>query len=105
MLRMVKCNMSLSTPKPLGDSLAAFLKSKGWQRKVKEFEALGHWNVIVGGEIADATEAGYVSEGVIYIKVKNSSWRNELTYLKKDILCRIEKRVGSGIIKDIRYIY
>ncbi len=89
---------------PLANSLQGFLRNLGIETKVKEFEAIGKWPVIVGKKIAAVTTAEYVSEGVLFVKVNGSAWRNELIYMKLDILDRINHSVGKGIIKDIRYI-
>jgi len=89
---------------PLSNSLAGFLKSLGIESKVREYEVIGYWPSIVGEKIASASEAQYVSDGILFVKAKNSTWRNELIYMKGEILSRIDKKVGRGIINDIRYI-
>ncbi|MCZ6820821.1 MAG: DUF721 domain-containing protein [Calditrichaeota bacterium] len=90
--------------KTLGSSLFGFLRQMGMETRVKEFEVLGKWPEIVGEKIAGVTTPQRVSEGILFVKVKSSSWRNELVYMKQGILSRIDKEVGRGVIKDIRFI-
>lgn len=93
-----------SAPQPLANSLSGFLRSLGIEGKVKEYQVIGKWPVIVGKKIAQATTADQVIDGILFVKVKNSAWRNELIYMKREILDRIDKQIGRGIIRDIRYI-
>lgn len=92
------------TPQSLGASLSEFLRSLGIEGRVHEYEVMGRWAEIVGENIADASEPIRVSDGVLLVKVRSSSWRNELVYMKDEILDKIEKMVAKGVIRDIKYI-
>ncbi len=89
------------TPQLLGNSIAAFLKSKGIERKVKEAEIIVRWPELVGENVASATTPEKVEKQILHVKVKNSSWRHELIYLKGHILSKVEIEIGQGIINDI----
>ena len=89
---------------PLAGSLFKFLRNVGIEEKVKEYEAIGRWPAIVGNKIAEVTTAERVSDGILFVKVKNSVWRNELMYMKSDILASMDETIGKNVIKDIRYI-
>ncbi|MDZ7796083.1 MAG: DUF721 domain-containing protein [Candidatus Marinimicrobia bacterium] len=69
---------------------------------LEEFEAFQSWNEIVGELIADISVPVKVVNGVLYVSVKNSTWRQELIMQKKQILEKYASRFGPGIIKDIR---
>ena len=92
------------SPQALKNSISAFLKSLGIERKVKEAEIIVRWAELVGENVASATSPEKVQDGVLLVRVKNSSWRHELIYLKEHIYSKIETEIGRGIIKDIRYI-
>lgn len=91
-------------PESLGNSIFSLLRKIGIESKVKEFEVIVKWSSIVGERVAKSTHPERVVDGILFVKVKNSVWRNELIYMKKEILSNIDKTVGTGIIKDIRYI-
>jgi predicted nucleic acid-binding Zn ribbon protein len=88
----------------VGNSISGVLKKFGLERKVKEYEIINKWPELVGGNVASATSAERINDEILFVKVKNSSWRHELIYSKGYILSKIEIEIGKGIIKDIRYI-
>ncbi len=90
-------------PRALGGSLSSLLKSLGIERKVKEHEALARWPEVVGAKVADICEPERVKDGILFVKVKSSSWRNELFLLKAEILERLNRTIGAQIIQDIRF--
>jgi predicted nucleic acid-binding Zn ribbon protein len=40
---------------------------------------------------------------VMVVSVSNSGWMNELALRKNELLRRLERDVGEGIVKDIRF--
>lgn len=96
--------MNKRPPQELGNSLTMLLKKMGIERKVKEYQAFTEWPEIVGEKISKVTKPERIADEVLFVKVKNSAWRNELIFMKTEILKNIDKTVGSGIIKDIKFI-
>jgi len=76
----------------------------GIEEKVKEHQAINEWSRIVGENVSKVTKAQRVVNGILFVKVKNSSWRNELIYMRQEILIKLDKTVGRGIIKEVRFI-
>ncbi|MCH8872756.1 DUF721 domain-containing protein [candidate division KSB1 bacterium] len=91
-------------PKVLGDSITKLLRNMGIEEKVKEYQAINEWSQIVGENVSKVTKAQNVVNGILFVKVKNSSWRNELIYMRQEILIKLDKTVGRGIIKEVRFI-
>ena len=82
-----------------------FLINTGLENGVKQQKALIIWPKIVGTKIAENTTAELVDFNVLTIKVKNSTWRNEL-YLKKDIILeKLNKELGPNTIKELRFLW
>ena len=82
-----------------------FLINTGLENGVKQQKAVIIWPKIVGTKIAENTIAELVDFNVLTIKVKNSTWRNEL-YLKKDIILeKLNKELGSNTIKELRFLW
>jgi len=96
--------MNKRAPQELGNSLTMLLKRMGIERKVKEYQAFTEWPEIVGEKISKVTKPEKIAEDVLFVKVKNSAWRNELIFMKTEILKKIDQAIGSGIIKDIKFI-
>ena len=81
-----------------------FLINTGLENGVNQQKAVIIWPKIVGSKIAENTTAELVDFNVLTIKVKNSTWRNEL-YLKKDIILeKLNKELGPNTIKELRFL-
>ena len=81
-----------------------FLINTGLENGVNQQKALIIWPKIVGTKIAENTTAELVDFNVLTVKVKNSTWRNEL-YLKKDIILeKLNKELGPNTIKELRFL-
>ena len=68
-----------------------------------EHWALRDWNTVVGEVVAQVSVPVRVVKGVLYVSVKNSTWRQELSMQKPQILKKYEEQFGAGIIRDIRF--
>ncbi|RKY52284.1 MAG: hypothetical protein DRP93_08385 [Candidatus Neomarinimicrobiota bacterium] len=68
-----------------------------------EHRALRDWNVVVGKVVAQVSVPVRVVKGTLYVSVKNSTWRQELSMLKPQILKKYEEKFGAGIIRDIHF--
>lgn len=88
---------------PLGDLLARSLKEMGLEPKVRERQALAMWAEVVGPQIAAASTARDVRDGVLFVSCKSSAWSNELAFHKSEIVGRLNEAVGGEAIKDIRF--
>jgi len=81
-----------------------FLVNTGLENGVNQQKAVIVWPKIVGTKIAENTTAELVDFNVLTVKVKNSTWRNEL-YLKKDIILeKLNKELGPNTIKELRFL-
>lgn len=90
-------------PKPLSKSLSILLKSLGIENKIKQNEIIVRWPEIVGEKLSKVTTADKVENGILFVRVTNSAWRNELIYMKTEIINRISSRLNTDIINDIRF--
>ena len=81
-----------------------FLINTGLENGVNQQKAIIMWPKIVGTKIAENTTAELVDFNILTIKVKNSTWRNEL-YLKKDIILeKLNEELGPNTIKELRFL-
>ena len=88
----------------LKTAIKIFLKTSGLDKGVKQNTALLIWDEVVGEKIAENTSAEKVEHGTLTIKVDNSSWRQELVFKKKEIIDKLNSRIGKKTIKEIRFI-
>ena len=70
-------------------------------KKKEEFEILRDWENIAGKGISENTCPLYIVKGRLYIAATGSSWCQEVSFLKSNILQRINEKIGREIVKDI----
>lgn len=68
-----------------------------------EYRALRDWNTVVGEVVAQVSVPVRVVKGVLFVSVKSSTWRQELSMQKPQILKKYKEKFGAGIIRDIRF--
>ncbi|MFC1527114.1 DciA family protein [Candidatus Neomarinimicrobiota bacterium] len=85
-------------------AIDSMLRKFGIDNAITQNNALNIWNEIVGETVAKNTEPDRVEHGVIIIKVSSPTWRQELYFQKKEIIQKINNKIGKSVIRDIRFI-
>ncbi len=67
----------------------------------EEFEIIKMWSQVVGSHIVRISEVEKVVNGVLYVKVKNSAWRNELSFKKQSIIAQLNSKLQRNLVKGI----
>lgn len=80
------------------------LRNFGIENAVAQNNALNIWNEVVGDTVAKNTQPEKVEHGIIIVKVTSPTWRQELFFQKKEIVQKINKKIGKNVIRDIRFI-
>jgi len=75
----------------------------GIEKKLQEYDAVVYWENAVGERIAQMTTATRILQGVLFVHVKTSTWRKELTLRKKEIIDKLNILIGIDIVKDIKF--
>jgi predicted nucleic acid-binding Zn ribbon protein len=87
----------------IGSAIDELVKSLGIQKKLQEYDAVVYWEKVVGERIAQMTTATRILQGVLFVHVKTSTWRNELTLRKKEIIDKLNIVIGLDVVKDIKF--
>ena len=93
--------MKGSTPRPIGNVMTSVIEELGIGMKIKQYEVLHAWPGIVGEQIARVTSAASLKDGKLFVSVTRSTWRNELIFLKKELIERINTAMHGEFVKDI----
>ena len=93
--------MKASSPKRLSEGIEAVLHELGMGKKIKQYGVIDLWASIVGEQIAKVAVAEHVSGGKLFVRVARATWRNELIFLKKDLIRKINGALNEEIITDI----
>ena len=67
-------------------------------------KAIDVWEETVGKAISQNTETIAVEKGVLTIKSRNATWRQELQLQNTSIIRKLNKELNKNIIKDIRFL-
>ena len=89
--------------KTVGSAIQELVKSLGIQKKLQEYDAVVYWEQAVGERVAQMTKATRIVQGVLFVQVKTSTWRNELTLRKKEIIEKLNTTVGMKVVDDIKF--
>ncbi len=95
--------MKKSNPQPVGGVLATLMEELGLGKKLKQYEAVRIWEEVVGERIARVATPSKIINGILIVKVEKSTWRNELSLLKREIIAKINAALKEDIVKDIKF--
>ncbi len=65
--------------------------------------AVAAWPGAIGKRIAAHTRAVTLADGKLLVDVEDQVWRSQLTSLKREILKRIAKTLGAGLVTDLHF--
>jgi predicted nucleic acid-binding Zn ribbon protein len=90
-------------PEPLNAVLERVLGSLNLGLKVKQYRIWDVWNSVVGEAIARQAQPQQIRAMVLWVTVSNSTWMQQLEFMKRQIIERINEHIGETVIRDIRF--
>lgn len=66
-----------------------------------ELMAVQKWMEVCGEGISRVSEAYKVEDSKLFVRVESAPWRNELLYLKPQLISKLNRLVGREVIRDI----
>ena len=88
----------------LKSAIKKAVHNAGVEKALKQESAVFLWGEIVGQTVSSVTRVKKVDKGVLTVKTEASTWRQELHMQKKEIIDKINNKIGSKTIKEIRFI-
>lgn len=61
------------------------------------------WRDVVGDTIGASCEPVGFSRGTLYVWVRNSTWMQQMTFMREDIRETINRKMGSNFVQMIRF--
>ena len=86
---------------PLGSILAGLLESKQIGPKLRQGMAVTIWPEVVGDKLAQVSRATACRGGRLYVEVENSVWMQELAFLQRELLVRLNRRIGKRTVRRL----
>lgn len=93
--------MKEKEPRTLGEALGRAMRELGLGPKMRQYDVVNLWPSIVGEQIALVAKAESIANGKLLVRVTHSTWRNELLFLKTELITRINTVMKEEIVKDI----
>jgi len=72
---------------------------------VHESKAVQAWPQIVGDRIAERCWPYHIKDGILLVAVTNSSWLHQLSFMKEDIVAKVNEAAGgdTALVKEVRF--
>jgi predicted nucleic acid-binding Zn ribbon protein len=89
---------------PLSGLLPRVLKQLGLDEGLLGWRAVREWEQIVGPRVGRHSRAVAFHEGVLQVEVEGSAWMQELGFLKRDLVRKVNRHLGSRLVRDVRFV-
>lgn len=87
-----------------GELIKSFLDGNQHGREARQHRVVTEWKQLVGERIAQRTAPGRFDQGVLWVRVSNSAWMHQLSFLKDELLEKINKGLGEPVIvRELRF--
>jgi len=93
-----------SAPVPLSGLLDAVISELGLGQKMAECRAQLAWDRAVGTQLAQHAQPVKIKRGRMEIAVTSPVWSSQLSFMKGEILKRINLEAGSEIVTDLTFV-
>lgn len=91
----------MKRPAAISDLLAEIFKDKPAGKRLKEGKIWLAWERSVGKQIAARARPAAFRDGTLTVSVDNAPWMQQLTYLKKEIIARLNENIGDEMVMEI----
>lgn len=85
-------------------ALSSFLKEENLDHTYKQKQIIANWDSIMGRTISSRTSSLYFKDQTLFIKLTSAPLKQEMQMAKPDIIRLIEKEIGKGEVKDVRFL-
>jgi len=89
-------------PALLGASIGDVVAEQHWESTLRSAGLLARWEQIVGAEIAAHCRPQRLEAGELTCVAESTAWATQLRLLSRQVLDRIAKELGPGVVRRIR---
>lgn len=95
---------SRQSPRPIAGAIEKVVRSIGISKSYHGWLVVLKWPDIVGEQIARVTKAVRFDDGVLFVAVPDSSWRQNLAMETEEILHKIQSYSFGRVVKQLRFV-
>ncbi len=85
----------------ISKAIQDLLKTQHLKPKFDEANVVVSWERIVGKSIARRTRRIYIRDKVLFVELQSPSLKHDLSYSKSQILEKLSKEFGDGVVREI----
>jgi len=90
--------------KSLATILPALFKQLGLEEDARGWQAVTEWPAVAGERIAKHARAISFRDGSLTVEVEGSAWMQELGFLERDLVHKLNRHLGKDIVRDVRWV-
>ena len=98
---MVKLKMRRNNINTIGQVIKKLIKNNKLSKRLDDLNVLDVWNNIMGKDLEKYVKSTKLVDDKLYIALRSSIVRNEISYKKTELIQRINKKLNKDVIKDI----
>jgi predicted nucleic acid-binding Zn ribbon protein len=91
----------MKRPLPVADLMAAMFRGKPAEKRLEEGKIWLAWDAAVGAQIAAKARPVSFRDGTLTVAVVSAPWMQQLTFLKKGMMEKLNERLGRDVVRDI----
>lgn len=85
------------------DLIMRNLRMQGLETPLLQKRLIDEWPAVMGETIANYTENLYIRNQTLYVHLTTPALRAELSMQRREIVKKLNDKVGSQVIADIRF--
>jgi len=85
----------------LGDAISKIFNEEKLDEKYSVYAIRNGWEGIVGPTVAKHTKQINYLNGLLYVSIDSAVVRNELSYVKEDIIQKVNHFCGKRLVKEL----
>lgn len=97
----MKQRRKCETPVPVSDLIRGYLKSRGLESALQEFDVVQKWAEVVGPAMAEHVVPDVIENKTLFLKVSNAAWRTQVAFMKQEIVRKVNIYAGKALIKGV----
>ena len=98
---MAEKRARMKRPAPLSELMDSLFRGKPAEKRLEEGKIWLAWDAAVGAQIAAKARPVSFRDGVLTVTVTSSPWMQQLTFLKKGMMEKLNERLGQELVCDI----
>ena len=96
--------MSPREMESISDIIRRVLSGRNLQHGIEQARILESWPEIAGEPLASKSKAVALQEKILFLKVSDSAWRNEISMMSAKLVEKINDRFGKGRVTRIHLV-